>query len=60
MLFSLASCGGGGGGGGGSITPPGGTWQANVFLPSSQFDDMCVAPRPNTQDHQGTVLDQNN
>jgi carboxyl-terminal processing protease len=42
----------GGGGGGGS--------QSGAFLPASNFDAMCVAPRPGTSDVQGTVTDQNN
>jgi carboxyl-terminal processing protease len=63
-LFGLlASCGGGddefnpGGGGGGG----GGTgWQSGVFLPSSNFDAMCIAPRPGTSDRSGTATDENN
>ncbi|MEO8018234.1 MAG: S41 family peptidase, partial [Pseudomonadota bacterium] len=65
----LASCGGGdgqsnggnggnngGGGGGGGTT----TWQSGVFLPSSNFDAMCAAPRAGTSDRQGTATDENN
>ena len=62
MLGALASC-GGGGGGGGSSSGGGGTpnpWTAGVFLPSTNFDDMCVAPRAGTADRQGTVTDENN
>ena len=59
----LASCGGGGdefnpGGGGGGGT--GNTWQAGVFLPSSNFDAMCAAPRAGTSDRRGTATDENN
>jgi C-terminal processing protease CtpA/Prc len=43
-------------GGGGN----GNGWQAGVFLPSSTFDAMCVAPRSGTADRSGTVTDQNN
>jgi len=62
LLASLAACGGGGGGGGGSSGSGSGggtTWTPGVFLPSSQFDNMCVSPRPGTSDRQGTVADQN-
>jgi carboxyl-terminal processing protease len=64
LLGMLAACGsdaggssssGSGGGGGGSAN----TWTPGVFLPSSQFDNMCAAPRPGTSDRQGTVADQN-
>jgi carboxyl-terminal processing protease len=58
-LFGLlASCGGGddefnpGGGGTG--------WQSGVFLPSSNFDAMCTAPRAGTSDRTGTATDENN
>jgi len=63
MFFALASCGGGGdGGGGGNPFAPGNTstWARGVFLPSSNFDDMCAAPRPGTADRQGTATDENN
>jgi carboxyl-terminal processing protease len=62
LLSALSACGGGGdnntgtGGGGGT----GSTWQAGVFLPSTQFDGMCTNPRANTSDRTGTVIDQNN
>ncbi len=61
LLGALASCGGGDGdvgdqfGGGG-----GATWQSGVFQASSTFENRCVAPRPNSPDRPGTVLDQNN
>jgi hypothetical protein len=63
-LFGLlASCGGGddefnpgGGGGGGNPT----VWQSGVFLPSSNFDAMCAAPRAGTSDRAGTAADENN
>jgi carboxyl-terminal processing protease len=60
----LASCGGGddefnpGGGGGGGGNGSG--WQTGVFLPSSNFDAMCAAPRPGTSDRAGTATDENN
>ncbi|HEV7607999.1 MAG TPA: S41 family peptidase [Steroidobacteraceae bacterium] len=62
----LASCGGGddfnggsvGGGGGGGGN--GNTWQSGVFLPSTNFDAMCAAPRAGTSDRQGTAADENN
>ena len=63
MLGALASCGGGGGGGGSGSSSGGGTpnpWTAGVFLPASNFDNMCVAPRAGTSDRQGTATDQNN
>jgi carboxyl-terminal processing protease len=64
LLGLLASCGGGddgdsaggNGGGGGSGT----AWQAGVFLPSTNFDAMCAAPRPGTTDRRGTATDENN
>jgi hypothetical protein len=61
VLGSLAACGGGGGGGGGGTSSGGNgnTWTPNVFLPSSQFDNMCAAPRAGTSDRQGTVADEN-
>jgi len=33
---------------------------SGTFLPASNFDKMCVAPRPGTGDLPGTVTDQNN
>jgi hypothetical protein len=62
LLGVLASC-GGGGGGGGSSSGGGGTpnpWTAGVFLPSSNFDSMCAAPRPGTADRLGSARDENN
>jgi hypothetical protein len=63
LLGTLAACGGGsssgGGGGFSSSGGSGGTWTPGVFLPSSQFDNMCAAPRPGTADRKGTVADQN-
>jgi hypothetical protein len=63
----LAACGGGGGGSGGGSSSSssssgggGSTWQAGVFQPSTNFDAMCVTPRPGTADRTGTVTDQNN
>lgn len=35
-------------------------WTPNVFQPASNFDDMCVNPRPGTSDRQGTRTDENN
>jgi carboxyl-terminal processing protease len=46
----MAGTPGSSGGGGGSGT----------FLPSGNFDKMCVAPRPGSGDVPGTVTDQNN
>ncbi len=67
LLGTLAACGGGGDGdGGGSSSSSGGgtgnttTWQPGVYLPSSNFDAMCVAPRAGTADRAGTATDQNN
>ena len=59
LFGALASCGGGGGGGSG---PPatGNTWQPDVFLPRTNFDAMCVNPRPGTSDRSGTRADENN
>jgi C-terminal processing protease CtpA/Prc len=41
-------------------TNGGSSGAAGTFLPSSNFDQMCVAPRPGTTDVPGTVTDQNN
>jgi C-terminal processing protease CtpA/Prc len=62
LFGALASCGGGGGGGGGGGPgpPSGGGWQSGVFQPSSNFDAMCVNPRPGTTDRSGTRTDENN
>ena len=67
LMGTLAACGGGGdgGGGGSSSSSSGGTgntttWQSGVYLPSSNFDAMCVAPRAGTSDRAGTATDQNN
>src|SRR5690349_13059222 len=64
LLGSLAACGSdaSGSGGSGGTSSGGGngnTWTPNVFLPSSQFDNLCVTPRPGTADRQGTVADEN-
>jgi len=64
MLGTLAACGSdasGGSGGSGSSSGGGNgnTWTPNVFLPSTQFDDMCAHPRAGTSDKQGTVADEN-
>jgi hypothetical protein len=42
------------GGGGGTGTDSG------TFLPASNFDQMCAAPRPGTSDVPGTSTDENN
>ena len=52
-------------GGGENLPPPtgsggGGGGDPGSFLPASNFDAMCVVPRPGTADTQGTVTDQNN
>jgi C-terminal processing protease CtpA/Prc len=68
IIGALAACGGGGGGGGNGGGGSGGfgngggssTWTAGVFQPSTNFDDMCVNPRPGTADRQGTRTDENN
>jgi C-terminal processing protease CtpA/Prc len=70
IFIALASCGGGGGGGGGSSSGGfggssssgggSGTWQAGVFQPSANFDNMCVNPRAGTADRAGTRTDENN
>src|SRR5689334_21676531 len=66
MIGLLAACGsdasGSGGGGtssGGGSSGTGNTWTPGVFLPSTQFDNMCAAPRAGTSDRQGTVADEN-
>jgi carboxyl-terminal processing protease len=64
LLGTLAACGSDASGGGGvSSSGSGGgsgnTWTPGVFLPSSQFDNLCATPRPGTSDRQGTVADQN-
>jgi C-terminal processing protease CtpA/Prc len=43
-----------GGGGGGS------SGDSGTFLPASNFDQMCVAPRQGTSDVPGTATDENN
>jgi carboxyl-terminal processing protease len=66
LVTALAACGGGGGSGTGSSSSSsssgggGNTWQSGIYQPSSNFDDMCVTPRPGTSDRQGTATDQNN
>src|SRR6185295_18552905 len=64
LFAALASCGGGGGsgsgGGGNPFNQGSSTWRAGVFQPSTNFDNMCANPRPNTSDRQGTVTDENN
>ena len=46
-----SNAGSGSGNGGGS---------SGTFLPASNFDQMCVAPRPGTTDVPGTATDENN
>jgi C-terminal processing protease CtpA/Prc len=60
LVGALASCGGGGGGGGSGPPVGGNGWQQGVFQPSSNFDAMCVNPRPGTSDRSGTRTDENN
>ena len=62
VFGALASCGGGGAsvGGGGGGGGNGNGWQSGVFLPSSNFDAMCVNPRAGTSDRRGTATDENN
>jgi len=58
LFGALASCGGGGGAG-----PPvngGGGWTSGVYQPRTNFDAMCVNPRPGTPDRSGTRTDENN
>ena len=45
-------------GAGGGTTSSGGA--SGTFLPASNFDQMCVAPRPGTTDVPGTGTDENN
>ena len=59
-LASLAACGGGGGGGGGPPPVVSSGWVAGVFQPSAGFAAKCAAPRPGTNDLQGTTLNENN
>jgi hypothetical protein len=63
LLGTLAACGsdasGGGGSGGTSSGGSGTTFKPGVFLPSTQFDNLCATPRPGTADRQGTVADEN-
>ncbi len=59
----LTACGGGGGGGPLSPPPPppgGSGWQPGVFLDATAFFGRCQAPRPGTNDLQGSVVDENN
>ena len=69
LMAVLTACGGGGGssfGGSSSSSSSSsssggsGTWTSGVYLPSSNFDAMCVAPRAGTSDRSGTATDQNN
>ena len=61
LFGALASCGGGGGGSQDFPPPSGsGTWQPNVFQPSTNYDDLCVSPRAGTADRQGSRTDENN
>jgi carboxyl-terminal processing protease len=66
LMGTLAACGGGGDGGSSSSSSSSGgtgntsTWQQGVYLPSSNFDAMCVAPRAGTADRRGTATDENN
>ena len=70
LLGALASCGGGDepfqvddvgqADFPGAIAVGGGNYQSGVFLPASNFDGMCAAPRAGTSDVLGTVTDQNN
>jgi carboxyl-terminal processing protease len=67
LLGILTACGGGGGssfGGSSSSSSSSsggsGTWTSGVYLPSSNFDAMCAAPRAGTADRRGTVTDENN
>ena len=65
LLGTLAACGGGDGDGGSSSSSSssggaGGTWTPGVYLPSTNFDAMCVAPRAGTADRRGTATDENN
>src|SRR5688572_23948820 len=57
LFATLSAC-----GGGGSMTgvPGSSGGGSGTFLPASNFDKMCVAPRPGTSDQPGTVTDQNN
>jgi len=61
LLGLLAACGGGSTSSGGRSSSGGGgnTWTPGVFLPSSQFDHLCAAPRAGTADRLGTIADQN-
>lgn len=36
------------------------TWQQGSFLPSTAFANRCAAPRPGSDDFQGTTLTENN
>ncbi len=62
----LTACGGGGGGGGSAPPPaannppPATGFDAGQFQPSSQFKNLCAAPRTGTSDRSGTATDENN
>jgi C-terminal processing protease CtpA/Prc len=62
LFASLTACGGGGGslGSGSSSSSSSSSGGSGTFLPPSNFDQMCVNPRPGTSDVRGTVTDQNN
>jgi hypothetical protein len=64
LFASLTACGGGGGslgsGSSSSSSSSSSSGGSGVFLPASNFDQMCVNPRPGTSDVRGTVTDQNN
>lgn len=67
LVAAVAAC--GGGGGGSSSPPPIATppppppatgFDAGQFQPSSQFKNLCAAPRAGTSDRAGTTGDENN
>lgn len=63
LFASLTACGGGGGSlgsGSSSSSSSSSSGGSGTFLPASNFDQMCVNPRPGTSDVRGTVTDQNN
>src|SRR5689334_11964874 len=59
LFASLSAC-GGGGSMAGVPSGSGSSSSGGTFLPASNFDQMCVNPRPGTGDVAGTQTDQNN
>jgi len=64
LLLGLSACGGGGGGAEEAAATPvaanTSTYVKGVYLPSATFANQCAAPRPQSDDMQGSILRENN